>query len=142
MRLFGYSLGGHAAVELARLLGQRGVGVDLLIAIDPVVLSGAPLVIPLNVRRAVSWYQRNGGRLFFLRGRTGCGVPITAEDPAATLVENSDLSRLPSGLPTMHEDMPFLVSRRLLAEFDTAMPMALDAKSEVALGVAASRGAG
>lgn len=115
VQLFGYSLGGHAAVELARLAGERGVAIELLIAIDPVVLSGKPLVVPTNVRRAVSWYQRNGGRLFFLRGRTGCGVPLAAADPMATQVENFDVSRLPSGLPTMHEDMPFLVSERLLA---------------------------
>ncbi len=115
VRLFGYSLGGQAAVELARLLGERGVAVALLLAIDPVVLSGEPLVVPANVRRAVSWFQRNGGRLFFLRGRAGRGVPVAAADPEMTQVENLDVSRLPSGLPTMHEDMPFLVSERLLA---------------------------
>jgi hypothetical protein len=114
--LFGYSLGGHAAVELARALGERGVVVAALFLIDPVVLSGVPLVIPANVRRAVSWFQSNGGRWFFLRGRAGRGVNISAENPRATVVENHEVSRLPSGLPTMHEDMPFLVADRLLAE--------------------------
>ena len=116
VRLFGYSLGGRAAVDWARMLGERGVAVDCLLLIDPVVLSGFPLRIPANVRRAVSWFQRNGGRLFFLRGRAGRGVVISAENPEATVIENHEVSQLPSGLPTMHEDMPFLVADRLLAE--------------------------
>ncbi len=113
LRLFGYSLGGEAAVKLAHLLARRGAPVELLVAIDPVVLSGAPLRVPANVRRAASWFQRNGGRLFFLVGRAGRGVPLAAADPAVTRVENLEFSRLPSGLPAMHEDMPFVVSDRL-----------------------------
>ena len=108
MRLFGYSLGGRAAVRLARWLERRGVGVELLVGIDPVDLAARTLTVPANVRRAVSFYQRNGARIFLLPGPAGRGLAFTAAG-AQTTVENHRLEtwRPASGqTPVMHEDMP------------------------------------
>ena len=117
MRLFGYSLGGRAAVRLARLLQRRGVGVELLVGIDPVDLAARTLIVPPNVRRAVSFYQRNGARIFLLPGPAGRGLAFTAAS-AQTTVENHRLeSWLPASgqTPVMHEDMPRAVRKELIA---------------------------
>ncbi len=111
MRLFGYSLGGRAAVRLARWLERRGIGVELLVGIDPVDLAARTLVIPPNVRRAVSFYQRNGARMPLLIGPAGRGLTFTAADPETT-VENLCVDDRPGcyGHPLVtHEDMPHTV---------------------------------
>ena len=121
MRLYGYSLGGRAAVRLARWLARRGVGVELLVGIDPVDLAAKTLAVPPNVRRAVSFYQRNGARIFLLPGPAGRGLAFTAVE-ARTAVENHRLETWrvdERSLPVMHEDMPRAVRAeltRLLSE--------------------------
>ncbi len=117
MRLFGYSLGGRAAVRLARWLERRGVGVELLVGIDPVDLAARTLIVPPNVRRAVSFYQRNGARIFLLPGPAGRGLAFTAAG-AQTTVENHllEMWRSASGqAPVMHEDMPRAAREELTA---------------------------
>lgn len=75
--VYGQSLGGGAAVALARRLAMLGTPVDLLVLVDSVgVLDGE---IPPNVRLAVNLYQDDG---LFVRGQH----PIRAVDPTATLV--------------------------------------------------------
>ena len=108
MRLFGYSLGGRAAVRLSRWLHRRGIGVELLVGIDPVDLAARTLAVPPNVRRAVSFYQRNGARLPLLFGPAGRGLTFTAAG-VETTVENHCVDDLRTGAaqwPVTHEDMP------------------------------------
>ena len=108
MRLYGYSLGGRAALRLARWLHRRGIGVELLVGIDPVDFAARTLVVPPNVRRAVSFYQRHGARLPLLFGPAGRGLTFSAAG-AETVVENRcvDHRRIGAGRwPVMHEDMP------------------------------------
>ncbi len=115
IRLFGYSLGGRAAVRLARWLERRGVGVELLVGIDPVDLAARVLTVPPNVRRAVSFYQRNGARIFLLPGPAGRGLAFEAAS-AQTTVENHRLETWrPTSrqTPVMHEDMPRAVREEL-----------------------------
>ncbi len=117
MRLFGYSLGGRAAVRLARCLQRRGVGVKLLVGIDPVDLVARTLTVPPNVRRAVSFYQRNGARIFLLPGPAGRGLAFTATDTHTT-VKNHCLETWQPGsgqTPVMHEDMPRALREELTA---------------------------
>lgn len=56
--VYGQSLGGWAAVRLARLLAADGVPLDLLVLIDSVGWSDG--TIPANVRRAANLYQDDG----------------------------------------------------------------------------------
>lgn len=51
--IVGHSLGGDAAMTMARILGDQGIPVIKLIIYD----SYAPGVIPANVRHAVNYYQ-------------------------------------------------------------------------------------
>lgn len=55
--LIGHSLGANDIISMAEMLGQAGVGVDLLIPID----ATAPPPVPSNVRRVVNFYQSNNG---------------------------------------------------------------------------------
>ena len=116
LRLFGYSLGGRAAWRLARWLDRRGIGVELLVGIDPVDLAARTLVVPSNVRRAVSFYQRNGARLRLLAGPAGRGLTFTATG-ADTAVENCcvDDRRVGEGRwPIAHEDMPRVLKAEVI----------------------------
>ena len=117
MRLFGYSLGGRAAVRLACWLQRRGVGVELLVGIDPVDLAARTLTVPPNVRRAMSFHQRNGARIFLLPGPAGRGLTFTAASTQTT-VENHRLETWqPASGQTliMHEDMPRALREELTA---------------------------
>ena len=107
-RLYGYSLGGRAAVRLARWLHRRGIVVELLVGIDPVDLAAGTLILPPNVRRAVSFYQRHGARLPLLFGPAGRGLTFTAAGPETTVENrNVDDRRIGAGnWPVTHEDMP------------------------------------
>jgi pimeloyl-ACP methyl ester carboxylesterase len=54
--IVGHSMGGGAAVDMATELGQAGVPVDLVIALDPTGTTD----VPPNVRRAVDYYVAGG----------------------------------------------------------------------------------
>ena len=75
--LYGHSMGGAAAVKLARDLNQRGLPVALIVQVDSVGASDG--VIPANVARAANLYQHDS---WMLHGRTR----IRAEDPAKTII--------------------------------------------------------
>lgn len=75
--LYGQSLGGSAAVRYARELGEQGIPVMLLVAIDSYG-RGANRVPP-NVAAALNLYQRDH---LFLKGERH----FTAEDPARTRI--------------------------------------------------------
>lgn len=65
--LIGHSLGGNDVISLARMLGQAGIGVDLVIPVDPT----APEPAPHNVRHLVNFYQSSNG--FGAAVRPGAG---------------------------------------------------------------------
>jgi len=73
--VYGQSLGGMAAVRLARLFEADGVPIELLVLIDSVGWSDG--VVPANVRRVANLYQDDGR---VIRGEH----PLRAADPAAT----------------------------------------------------------
>ncbi len=55
--LIGHSLGANDVVSLARMLGAAGIGVDLVITVDPT----APGLAPANVRYLFNYYQSSNG---------------------------------------------------------------------------------
>ena len=75
--IYGQSLGGGAAIHLARDLRKIGVPVLLTAQIDSV--GAADGVIPANVRAAVNYYQHEPLTIW---GR----AEIKAEDPASTRI--------------------------------------------------------
>jgi pimeloyl-ACP methyl ester carboxylesterase len=75
--IYGQSLGGMAAVRLARLLEHDGVPVELLVLIDSV--GWADEEVPANVRHAANLYQDDGA---VIRGEH----PIRPADPDATRI--------------------------------------------------------
>ena len=75
--LFGHSWGGAAAISLARQLQREGIPVLLTVQVDSIAKPGQDdRVVPVNVARAVNFYQTHG----LLHGRSR----ITAADPAHT----------------------------------------------------------
>ena len=77
--LYGHSLGGSAAVQLARELQKRGIPVLLTVQVDSVERVGQrDAVIPANVLRAANFYQPSGA----IQGR----AEIRAADPAKTQI--------------------------------------------------------
>lgn len=75
--IFGQSLGGNAAIELARALRRRHIPVELTVQVDSVGLHGG--VIPSNVRAAVNYFQHDPLTIW---GR----AEIRAADPSQTLI--------------------------------------------------------
>jgi pimeloyl-ACP methyl ester carboxylesterase len=71
--IVGHSMGGGAAVDMAAELGQAGVPVDLVIALDPTGTTD----VPPNVRRAVDYYVAGG-----------VGSPLTRARRARGAVQN------------------------------------------------------
>jgi hypothetical protein len=77
--LYGHSWGASQSVQLARMLGQRGIPVLLTIQVDSVAKHGQnDAVIPTNVAQAVNFYQPQG----FIHGRK----LIQAADPSKTRI--------------------------------------------------------
>jgi pimeloyl-ACP methyl ester carboxylesterase len=75
--LIGHSLGGNAALLLARELGRSGVPVALLVIYD----ATDPQPVPNNVQHAVNFFQNNG-----------IGRPVTAVSGFQGRLENIDLT--------------------------------------------------
>lgn len=75
--LYGQSLGGSAAVRLARFCARRGLPIDLLVLVDSYGLRDRR--IPSNVRQAANLYQRDS---FPIEGNPR----IEAEDPVRTRI--------------------------------------------------------
>jgi hypothetical protein len=74
--LIGHSLGGNDVISLARMLGQAGIGVDLVIPVDPT----APDPAPPNVRHLVNFYQSSNGFGAAVRpGASFRGVLVNAD---------------------------------------------------------------
>jgi len=86
--LVGHSYGADDAIRAARALGGRGVGIDLLVTIDPVT----PPRVPPNVKRTINFYQSNGIWDLFPWFR---GVPLEPEhgDGGGAALANLDLRR-------------------------------------------------
>ena len=82
--LVGHSLGADDEITVARSLHTAGVPVELLITLDPV----NPAKIPSNVKRVVNIYKPHAfDALPMMRG-----VPVAADDPQMTIVENINLN--------------------------------------------------
>lgn len=74
--IVGHSMGGGAAVDMAAELGQAGVPVDLVIALDPT----GTTAVPPNVRRAVDYYVAGGlGSPMTRAGKSRGGVQNVAD---------------------------------------------------------------
>jgi pimeloyl-ACP methyl ester carboxylesterase len=74
--IVGHSLGGGAAVDLAAELGQAGVPVELVIALDPTGTTD----VPPNVRRALDYYVAGGvGSPLRRAGKARGGVQNVAD---------------------------------------------------------------
>ena len=101
--IYGYSRGGVAALDLAKLLGKQGVRVNSLITIDPVrLVGGRALPVPSNVDLAVNHYQR-GARLAFTDFP---GTPLTGKENVLNLeYPNGSVNNW----PVRHENMPSIV---------------------------------
>ena len=71
--LIGFSYGADDAVQVAATLDRAGIGVDLLLTIDPVT----PPPVPANVKACHNYYQSNGplDLLPWLRG-----IPLEPAD--------------------------------------------------------------
>ncbi len=75
--LYGQSLGGRAALRLARKLDEWGVAVPLLITVDS--FGRDSYEVPPNVRRAANYYQREH---LYIKG----APELVAADPAKTQI--------------------------------------------------------
>ncbi|MBA3973041.1 MAG: hypothetical protein C0504_02345 [Candidatus Solibacter sp.] len=75
--LFGQSLGGRAALRLARTLDGWGVGVRLVAVVD--AYGKDAYTVPPNVRAAANWFQRDH---LFVKG----APLLRAEDAARTRI--------------------------------------------------------
>jgi hypothetical protein len=71
--LIGFSYGADDAVRVAEKLERAGIGVDLLLTIDPVT----PSDVPANVTRCRNYYQSNGPLDIFPWLR---GIPLKPAD--------------------------------------------------------------
>jgi hypothetical protein len=77
--IYGHSWGASQTVTLARELGRQGIAVLLTIQVDSIAKLGQKdSTIPLNVARAINFYQPRG----LLHGRS----TIVAADPARTKI--------------------------------------------------------
>jgi hypothetical protein len=76
----GHSCGGRYSLYAARQLQEAEIPVDLIVCLDVAL----PLLVPTNVKRAVSIYK-GFRRLYPAR-------PLRAASPSCTVVENIDLS--------------------------------------------------
>ncbi|MCC6423391.1 MAG: hypothetical protein IT447_07915 [Phycisphaerales bacterium] len=83
--LIGHSFGADDAILISRRLADAGVGVDLLITLDPVL----PDAVPVNVRRTINFYCPNGVTDFLPVFR---GTDLKPADPSVALT-NVDLNR-------------------------------------------------
>jgi hypothetical protein len=104
--LVGYSRGAVAAVRFARILARRGVWIQRLLALDPVVFVGDHLTVPDNVCQVLCFYQRHGARTPGLWGRLGKGVPLRRADGSSQGITNVELGCFPEGKPILHEEVP------------------------------------
>lgn len=82
--IIGHSFGADDGIRLCQRLGERGVAVDLLIAMDAV----NPPPVPGQVRRAQAFYVSQGwrDRLPWWRG-----VPLAVVDAEKTELTNTDV---------------------------------------------------
>ena len=95
--LVGHSLGGDDQIRVAKLLGDAGISVDLLILID----ANTPPTIPPNVKRCVNLYKSQPLRDALPVFR---GVRVRAVDPQRTKIENIDLRTADLGFDTSQVD--------------------------------------
>jgi pimeloyl-ACP methyl ester carboxylesterase len=115
--LFGQSLGGRAALRLARTLEGWGVGVRLVAVVD--AYGKDPYTVPPNVRAAANWFQRDH---LFIKG----APLLRAEDPARTrILFNRKVSykgrRGEFEIDEQSRMQTFFMGEHLIMEFD--MPL-------------------
>ncbi len=84
--LIGHSYGADNVLRIARSLDRAGVGVRLLVTLDPVT----PIRVPANVQQSKNFYLRNGVWDIFPCFR---GVPLRAVGGQSQRVDNIDLRR-------------------------------------------------
>jgi pimeloyl-ACP methyl ester carboxylesterase len=82
--LLGHSYGADDQIRVAEYLKTKGIGVDLLVLIDPVT----PPAVPSNVRRVYCVYMSHPLTDWSPVWR---GVPASVADPEATALTNIDL---------------------------------------------------
>ena len=91
--IYGYSMGGVAANQLAKMLKTEGIQVNLLVAVDAAWGPfGKPLNVSDNVETMVNYYQTNSSSIF------SHGYPAKpVEGNEKTIVLNYDLTGKTSG---------------------------------------------
>lgn len=106
VKIFGYSRGAVAGVQLAQRLDEMGISVDRLVTVDPVRVllfgdSPTSFHVPDNVKRAENYYHVGGhGGLFNFPG-----TPLNGN------VVNHPLAGFtPNGMPIIHQTMPSVVA--------------------------------
>jgi hypothetical protein len=82
--LLGHSYGADDQIRVAYTLQEHGIGVDLLVLIDPVT----PPKVPANVKRVYNIYRSRPLTDMYPWWR---GVPVEVEDSAKTELVNIDL---------------------------------------------------
>ena len=115
--LFGQSLGGCAALRLARTLNEWGVAVRLAAVVD--AYGKDSYLVPPNVREAANWFQRDH---FFIKG----APELRAEDPSRTrILFNRRLSYKGRGHEFQIDEQSRLqtlfMGAHLVMEFDMAL---------------------
>jgi len=115
--LFGQSLGGCAALRLARTLNEWGVAVRLAAVVD--AYGKDSYLVPPNVREAANWFQRDH---LFIKG----APELRAEDPSRTrILFNRRLSYKGRGHEFQIDEQSRLqtlfMGSHLVMEFDMAL---------------------
>jgi RHS repeat-associated protein len=105
VKIFGYSRGAVAAVELAQRLQTLNISVDRLLSVDPIRLptdTSRNFSVPNNVTKAENYYQ----------GLAHSGFLVFPSMRLNGAVENHPLSgTLPDGTEIIHQNMPSVVSK-------------------------------
>jgi len=84
--IYGYSMGGVAANQLAKMLKTEGITVNLLVPVDAAFgLLGQPLNISDNVETVFNIYQTEASSIF---SRGYPAAPITGNDKTTILNDN------------------------------------------------------
>lgn len=133
--IYGYSMGGVAATQLAKLLKTENITVNLLVAVDAAWGPfGKPLNVPDNVETMVNYYQTNSSSIF------SHGYPAKAQEGNDnTILLNYNMTDKTSGKKgaahgTMDEDTKKpatnFIKTEMIGKLDGIIEKAIGPKKE------------